>query len=89
MKDHENIREDEDPKLVARNTRVGLILFGVYFVIYTAFIGLTTYSPTLMKSLPFGGVNLAILFGFGLIVAALILAIIYLFLAARPIEKDS
>jgi uncharacterized membrane protein (DUF485 family) len=89
MKDHENIREVEDPKLVARNTRIGLILFAVYSSLYASFILLTTFDPKIMQTTPFGGVNLAILSGFGLIASALILAVIYLYLAARPVVKDN
>jgi len=88
MQNHENIRETEDPKLVARNTRIGLILFALYLSLYAGFIGLTAFAPKVMQSTPFGGINFAILSGFMLIVMALVLAIIYLILARRPVAKD-
>ena len=88
MQNHENIREEEDPQLVARNTRIGLLLFIIYLSLYAGFIGLTTFAPKVMQSTPFGGINFAILSGFMLIVAALVLAIIYLILARRPVAKD-
>ena len=84
MHDHENVREDEHPELVAFNTRLGLMLFVVYCALYGGFMGLSTFAPAVMKSQPFGGINLAILYGFGLIAAAMILAIVYLFLAKQP-----
>ena len=84
MHDHENVREDEHPALVARNTKIGLILFVLYCLLYGGFIALGLFAPKLLLSQPFGGVNLAILYGFALILAALVLAIIYLYLAARP-----
>jgi uncharacterized membrane protein (DUF485 family) len=87
MHDHENIRETEDPQLVARNTRIGLFLFAIYFSLYAGFIALTTFFPKVMQSTPFGGINFAILSGFMLIVAALVLAIIYLILARRAVTK--
>ncbi len=83
MHDHENIREDEHPELVARNTRLGLVLFVLYCLLYGGFIGMSLFAPAAMKSQPFGGMNLAILYGLLLIVAALVLAIIYLVLAGR------
>ena len=85
MHEHANIREDEDPVLVSRNTRIGLILFAVYFALYSGFMGLTTFAPTIMRDVTIGGINLAILYGFALIIAALLLAFIYLALAGRKI----
>ncbi len=89
MHDHENVREDEHPEIIAHNTRLGLILFALYCVMYGGFMGLSTFAPEVMKSRPFGGVNLAILYGFGLIVAAMLLAVVYLFLAKQADPADS
>jgi uncharacterized membrane protein (DUF485 family) len=83
--DHENVRETEDPQLVARNTRTGLWLFLVYLALYAGFMGLSTFAPTVMQARPFGGLNLALIYGFGLIVSALVLAVIYLWLCHRPV----
>ena len=85
MHGHENVREHELPELVARNTRTGLVLFAVYLVLYAGFMGLSTFAPEVMKMRPFGGINLAVLYGFGLILAALVLAIIYLYWCSRPV----
>jgi uncharacterized membrane protein (DUF485 family) len=78
-------RESEHPGLVARNTRSGLLLFAVYVVLYAGFMGLSTFSPETMKARPFGGMNLAILYGFGLIIMAFVLSIVYLVLCRRPL----
>jgi uncharacterized membrane protein (DUF485 family) len=83
MHDHENVREDEHPEIVAHNTRLGLVLFAVYCLLYGGFMGLSTFAPQVMTSQPFGGMNLAIIYGFGLIVAAMLLAVVYLFLAKQ------
>jgi uncharacterized membrane protein (DUF485 family) len=82
--DHENVREEEQPELVARNTRIGLGLFAIYFALYAGFMGLSTFAPDVMK-VRYGGINLSVLYGFGLILAALILAIVYLLLCRRPV----
>jgi uncharacterized membrane protein (DUF485 family) len=79
-------REAEQPGLVSRNTRSGLLLFAVYLVFYAGFMGLSTFSPETMKARPLGGINLAILYGFGLIGLAFVLAIVYLVLCRRPLS---
>ncbi len=61
----------------SRNARIGLVLFVVYLALYGGFVFLSAFSPESMESTPVAGVNLAILYGFGLIIAALILALIY------------
>ena len=73
-------RDDDHPEISARNARYGLWLFAVYVVLYAGFMGLSAFEPQLMSKTPFGGVNLAIIYGFGLIVAALVLALIYMVL---------
>jgi uncharacterized membrane protein (DUF485 family) len=60
-----------------RNTRLGLLLFAVYLLFYGGFVLLTVYSPQSLEALPFAGVNLAIWYGFALIAAAFVLALIY------------
>ena len=61
----------------SRNTRLGLVLFAVYLVFYGGFVLLAAFSPDSLAVLPWAGVNLAIWYGFGLILAALLLALIY------------
>lgn len=70
-------REEEDAQIVARNTRYGLVLFTVYLVLYGGFVLLTAFKAEWMESMPWGGVNLAIVYGFGLIAMALVLALVY------------
>lgn len=64
------------------NARVGLILFAVYLSLYGGFIGLSAFAREAMaRPVPFvGGVNLAVVYGFVLIVMAFVLAIVYMFL---------
>jgi uncharacterized membrane protein (DUF485 family) len=61
----------------ARNTRWGLVLFAVYLAFYSGFVLLAAFSPQTLARLPFAGVNLAIWYGFALIVVALVLALVY------------
>ena len=59
------------------NARLGLWLFAVYFVVYFGFVIANAFVPAVMEWQPFGGINLALLYGFGLIVTALLLAFVY------------
>jgi uncharacterized membrane protein (DUF485 family) len=59
-------------------SRLGLALFWVYVLLYGAFMGLVLVRPDLLSWRPFGGVNLAIAAGMGLIAAALVLAVVYM-----------
>ncbi len=55
-----------------------LWLFGFYLALYVGFMLLTAFGLDVMRSTPFGGVNLAILYGLLLIVTALVLALFYM-----------
>lgn len=63
------------------NQRLGLILFSLYFALYAAFIVITVYDYRLLATEVFAGINLAVAFGMGLILAAIVLAVLYAKLA--------
>jgi len=71
-------REQEDAAVVAHNSRMGVILFIVYVIFYGGFMALSAFSPDTMSQPFLSGVNLAVVYGFALIVAALVLALIYM-----------
>ena len=71
----------------SRNATLGLKLFSVYLVLYAGFVGINTFSTSTMELKPFAGINLAIWYGFALIVAAILLALIYGFLC-DPSENE-
>ncbi|MCP5052685.1 MAG: DUF485 domain-containing protein [bacterium] len=58
-------------------TKLGLILFGIYALIYTGFIVINTLSPQTMGVRIFAGLNLAVVYGFGLIILAIVMGVIY------------
>ena len=62
----------------SRNARYGIVLFAAYVILYGLFVYLSAFKPQVMASRPFGGVNLAVLYGLGLIVAAIVLALVYM-----------
>jgi uncharacterized membrane protein (DUF485 family) len=70
----------EDKEAAARNARYGLWLFALYLALYAAFVLLNAFRPQLMDLTPAAGLNLAVIYGFGLIFAAFALALIYAWL---------
>ncbi|MBL6713017.1 DUF485 domain-containing protein [bacterium] len=66
--------------------RLGMVLFVAYVAMYVGFMGLVLAWPEALSWRPVAGVNLAILSGLGLIVAAIILAVI--FMLAGTTEDD-
>ena len=63
----------------SRNARLGLIFFFAYVILYGAFVYLSAFRPQVMGMTALAGVNLAVIYGLGLIVAAIVLAIVYMF----------
>ncbi|HZL89369.1 MAG TPA: DUF485 domain-containing protein [Pirellulaceae bacterium] len=82
-----NQSEDEHPELSARNARSGLWLFAVYLAAYAVFIRLAAASPDVLGWITPLGPNLAIVYGFGLIVGAVVLALVYMRMCRRNEEK--
>lgn len=66
----------ENPAVSARNARLGLRLFAVYGVIYGLYVVAGAFLPDVMKA-RLAGVNVAVAWGFGLIVMAFVMAIVY------------
>jgi uncharacterized membrane protein (DUF485 family) len=62
-----------------RTARIGLGLFTVYLVVYGAFVVLCATALKAMGT-RFLGVNVAVVYGFGLILFPFVLAALYLFL---------
>lgn len=68
-------------------SRVGLALYWVYVLLYAGFMALVLFRPDLLSLRPFGGVNLAIAYGMGLIAGAFLLAVVYM-AACRTLDSD-
>lgn len=71
-------KEQEDAVVVAHNRRAGAALFAVYLAFYGGFMALSAFRPELMSRPVLRGVNLAVVYGFALIAAALVLALVYM-----------
>lgn len=83
-----NYHEDHS-HVVNRNARYGLILFAIYVVLYGGFVFLAVFRTSVMGFVMPGGANLAIAYGFALIGAALVLALVYVFLCGQAVPQSS
>lgn len=60
----------------AYKTKLGVSMFIVYTLVYFGFVAINAVKPSLMQSIV-GGQTLAVTYGFGLLIFALVLAVIY------------
>ncbi len=65
------------------------MLFVVYLAFYLGFVYINAFEPALMKSTPVAGVNLAVLYGFALIIAAILMAFLYGFVGNTAGDADT
>jgi uncharacterized membrane protein (DUF485 family) len=56
---------------------LGIKMFIIYSLFYAGFVAINVISPVLMEKTIVFGLNLACTYGFGLIIVALIMALIY------------
>ncbi len=69
-------------------SRLGVVMFIIYCVVYAGFVLANVVAEgAAMKALVFQGLNLAVVYGMGLIIFALLLALLYNHLCARK-EKQ-
>lgn len=67
----------ESEELKDYKQKLGLKLFFVYATIYAIFVGINTLFPSVMEKVVFMGLNVAIVYGFSLIIFAIILGLVY------------
>ncbi len=83
---HGKATKNEEDKASKIKTKIGMWMFILYTLVYSGFIFITVTNPDLMGT-DIGYLNLAIVYGLGLIVFALILALIYNFLCTKYEKK--
>jgi uncharacterized membrane protein (DUF485 family) len=88
--DHHSVDEQEpdDPQTARRNAHYGMMLFVIYLAVYSGFVLLNAFRPDLMERTPLAGVNLAVIYGLGLIIGAFVLSLIYGWLCRAPVAGD-
>lgn len=75
MEQHSSIDWGKD-HASAFKTRIGLMMFVMYGIVYVGFVLINMFSPEVMASF-IGRYTLAVIYGFGLIIFALMLAFVY------------
>jgi uncharacterized membrane protein (DUF485 family) len=72
-----------DPASIYK-TRLGVLMFVIYCLVYAGFVLLNVVTEgAVMQTIVFAGLNLAVVYGLGLIVFALLLALLYNHLCTR------
>jgi uncharacterized membrane protein (DUF485 family) len=74
--DHGPATEWKKDKSEGYKSRLGIIMFAIYVPLYMAFILICVLSPKTM-AIDIGSLNLAIVYGFFLIIIAVVQALIY------------
>lgn len=69
--------EKSNPLVERYNARLGMALFLLYLLFYGAFVVINAAWPQWMDVVVWSGLNLAVVYGLGLIVGAFLLALIY------------
>jgi uncharacterized membrane protein (DUF485 family) len=86
--DHGPATEWKEDRSEDYKSRLGLIMFAIYLVIYLVFILISVISPKTL-GMDIGSLNLAIVYGFGLIIIAIIQAILYNLMCSRHEHLNS
>ncbi len=72
-----NSVEIEDEAVIARRTRIGLVLLAIYGTAYAVFIGLCAFASKAMANWSPWGIPISIWYGMGLMVGAMLIALLY------------
>jgi uncharacterized membrane protein (DUF485 family) len=72
---------------MAAKAKLGVKLFWAYCLIYAGFVAINTVKPKLMETKVFLGQNLAVVYGFGLIILAIVLGLVYNQMCTRLEDK--
>ena len=74
--------EWQEDKSEGFKTKLGLIMVAFFTIVYFAFIILAVTNPQAMAN-DVGSLNVAVVYGFGIIILAIIQALIYNFVCSR------
>jgi TRAP-type C4-dicarboxylate transport system permease small subunit len=74
---HEPAAESDKDPASSYKMRLGVKMFTIYAIAYVGFVAINIVKPLLMEKIIVLGLNLATVYGFGLIFFALFLALIY------------
>lgn len=84
---HEPVAVISTDNAASKKSKLGIILFFVYTIIYSGFVLIGLTKPELMGLELIGGQNIAIIYGFGLIVLAIVMGFIYNYFCTKMENK--
>jgi len=73
----------EKDHAIAYKTKLGVRMFFAYALVYAGFVLINIIKPILMEKEIIFGLNLAVVYGFGLIILSLVMALIYNYFCAK------
>jgi uncharacterized membrane protein (DUF485 family) len=74
---HENKQILGTDNAAQKKAKLGVLLFFIYTFIYSGFVAIGLSKPEWMGLESLGGQNLAVVYGFGLIILAIIMGFVY------------
>jgi len=74
---HEHAVEHSRDRSIPKKTKLGVILFIAYLLIYAGFVVIGTLFTDALGIRIFAGLNLAVVYGMGLIVLAAVVGLFY------------
>ncbi|NGF55866.1 DUF485 domain-containing protein [Parapusillimonas sp. SGNA-6] len=74
---HVNNTSEEKESLTKRKSTLGIRLFFIYLICYAGFVVIGVFQYELLSVQILGGLNLALAYGIGLIIFAVILGVVY------------
>ena len=81
---HENLPPEPESDLASeKKAKLGIKFFFLYLFFYAGFVAIGVLNYELLAYEVIGGINLAIFYGIGLILFAVLLGILYNFLCSR------
>ncbi len=85
--EHGTATEWKEEKSQGFKTKLGLIMIAFYTIVYFAFIIVAVTNPQLMAR-DVGSLNVAIVYGFGIIILAIIQALIYNYFCSAREKRE-
>lgn len=81
---NQNLPPKQEEDLASeKKAKLGILFFFIYLFLYAGFVAIGVLNYELLAYEVFRGLNLAIFYGFGLILFAILLGILYNFLCSR------
>lgn len=86
---HVNHTVEESESLTKRKSALGIRLFFVYLFFYAGFVIIGVVQYELLSIQVFAGLNLALVYGIGLIVFAVILGVVYNYYCTKYEDEET